>query len=85
MKNKLLIKIGSEIIAPEHYHKTMHEYFYILDGQLSVKVGNSEHNFQKDDLFVIEPGETHLVTYTSEDLKLLLIMPPPVKDDKIIV
>lgn len=75
---------ADEIRRLAHIHKTMHEYFYIIQGMLKLSVDGKVIEMNADDLVVVEPGERHVVTWASKDLLLLLIMPPPVANDKVI-
>lgn len=77
--------IAAEEIQPlEHLHKTMHEYFYVLRGNMKISIENETIEMNKDDLVIVEPGERHAIIEKSPDLSLLLLMPPPVDNDKII-
>jgi mannose-6-phosphate isomerase-like protein (cupin superfamily) len=79
-----VMKAG-EIRRVEHIHKTMHEYFYVITGSLKLSVDGNIVKMKTDDLVIVEPGERHVVTEVSEDLRLLLIMPPPIQNDKLII
>ena len=81
---QITIKCSNKIIAAEHLHKSMHEYFYILQGSMKISINGSDIKLTKDDILVVEPGERHIVTDKSEDLIVLLLMPPPVPDDKVL-
>lgn len=74
---------AAELNPVNHIHQTMHECFYISEGDLDIQIGVDTHHFKKDDLFMVEPGEPHFLSRFSPNLILLLIMPPPVKNDKI--
>lgn len=76
---------AEEIRNQEHVHKTMHEYFYVVQGTMVISVNRIPVSMDKDDLIVVEPGEPHVVLEKSPDLLLLLIMPPPVPDDKVVL
>jgi len=65
-----------------HLHKTMHEYFYVIKGEMTLNVEGSDYRMSADDLMVVEPGERHCLTTNSDDLLLMLIMPPAVAGDK---
>lgn len=75
---------AEEIRLVPHIHKTMHEYFYVIKGELTLSVNDHNIDMSQDDLVVVEPGERHVVAEASDDLLLLLIMPPPVENDKIV-
>jgi len=72
-----------EIRSKEHFHKTMHEYFYLLQGRMKISVEGDVVELAKDDLIVVEPGERHHIIEQSADLLLMLLMPPPVPNDKV--
>lgn len=76
---------AQEIRLVPHIHKAMHEYFYVIKGELTLSVNHQSIDMKEDDLVVVEPGERHVVTQTSDDLLLMLIMPPPVENDKILI
>jgi len=73
---------SEEIRSKEHFHKTMHEYFYLLQGRMKISVEGDVVELAKDDLIVVEPGERHHIVEQSADLLLMLLMPPPVPNDK---
>lgn len=74
-----------ELNPVEHYHKAMHEYFFLLQGTAVILVDGNKYELAKGDLLVVEPGEAHKVADYSPDMQLLLLMPPPVPNDKVIV
>lgn len=78
------IMTSEEIRSIKHLHKTMHEYFYLLQGSMKISVDGSVVELVKDDLIVVEPGERHHISEQSPDLLLMLLMPPPVPHDKVI-
>ncbi|MCP5105353.1 MAG: cupin domain-containing protein [bacterium] len=63
----------------------MHEYFYVLPGNMTLSINGAAIEMNKDDLVIVEPGERHYIVEKSPDLLLLLMMPPPVPDDKVIL
>ncbi len=69
----------------DHYHKTMCEYFFVLCGAAVLSVAGENYKLGKGDLLVVEPGEAHKIVDYSADMQMLLAMPPPVPDDKVIV
>ncbi|MCP5045858.1 MAG: cupin domain-containing protein [bacterium] len=74
-----------EIRKEEHLHKTMHEYFYLLQGAMKISIDGEILEMEPDDLVIVEPGERHVIVDASDDLQLLLLMPPPVPNDKVVV
>lgn len=79
---QLGIKSGATPFSGPHLHRTMAEYFYLLEGELRLRVGNEEIAMAKGDLVVVEPGETHEVLHATSDARILLLMPPEVPGDK---
>ena len=82
---QMRIMSSDEIQSVKHLHKTMHEYFYLLRGNMKISVDNNVIEMKKDDLIVIEPGESHHIIEKSSDLLLMLLMPPPVPGDKVVI
>ncbi len=76
---------ANEISKIAHFHRTMHEYYYIIRGWLKILVDGKMVELEKDQLLVVEPGERHSINEASRDLLLMLLMPPPVPNDKVIV
>ncbi len=76
------IKSGATPFSGPHRHRTMAEYFYLLEGELRLRVDKRELEMKKGDLVVVEPGEAHQVVRASPDSLLLLLMPPDVPNDK---
>jgi len=76
------VKSGSTPFGKKHLHKTMAEYFLLLAGELRLSVGAATLELAIGDLVVVEPGEAHEVLHASPDAMLLMLMPPPVANDK---
>lgn len=77
------VKFGSSPFGKKHLHKNMAEYFLLLAGDLRLGVNGKVLEVEAGDLVVIEPGEAHEVLAASADARLLLLMPPPVANDKV--
>lgn len=77
------IKTGATPFGGRHAHRTMAEYFLLLEGALRLQVNGETVEMEKGDLVVAEPGEAHEVLQASADALLLLLMPPPVANDKV--
>jgi quercetin dioxygenase-like cupin family protein len=77
------VKSAATPFGKRHLHKTMAEYFLLLAGELDLWVGGRVLELKKSDLAVVEPGEAHQVLRASSDALLLLLMPPPVENDKV--
>lgn len=77
------VKSAATPFSGGHRHRTMAEYFLLLRGELRLLVEDLEVEMKAGDLVVVEPGEGHTVTDASADSLLLLLMPPPVENDKV--
>ena len=77
------VKSGATQFSLGHKHRTMAEYFLLLRGSLRLRVDDREFEMKQGDLIVVEPGEAHSVIHASRDSLLLLLMPPPVENDKV--
>jgi quercetin dioxygenase-like cupin family protein len=82
---QLRIIAADDIRREEHLHKTMHEYFYVLQGGMKLSINGDAVELGKDDLVIVEPGERHYIIENSPDVQILLLMPPPIPNDKVIV
>ena len=77
------VKFGASAFGKKHLHRTMAEYFLLVTGDMSLRVNGESLEVAAGDLVVVEPGEGHEVLRASPDARLLLLMPPPVADDKV--
>ena len=77
------IKSGVTPFSGKHLHKAMAEYFYLLQGEIRLQVDETILELKTGDLVVVQPGEAHEVLHASPDALLLLLMPPPIKNDKV--
>ena len=84
MPIQLRVIRAEEINPVMHLHQTMHEYFYVLQGHVTLMVKEQEFQLEQDDVMVVEPGERHNILHMSTDLVLLLMMPPHVPNDKVV-
>ncbi|MCP5050216.1 MAG: cupin domain-containing protein, partial [bacterium] len=50
-----------DIRKEKHLHRTMHEYFYVLQGNLELSVSGETVRMERDDMAIVEPGEPHVV------------------------
>ena len=70
--NILIRKAGS--LGGGHYHRKIHEYFYVVKGRVQVKtisVDNGQresHIFQAGDCFAVLPGEQHYMKFLKETI-----------------
>lgn len=63
---------GTQPWRTSHYHEYM-ELLYVLEGAYELKVGSTIHRLDKNDLFVILPGEPHCTRRLCDTQSLLCI------------
>jgi len=68
-----------------HYHETVTDHYYIIEGTAVFTVDGREYNASKGDLLVIEPGETHMITAGRTGVKLLAVKKPGYAEDRIFI
>lgn len=76
-------KSGSAINATKHFHRSTHEYYIVLDGGATLIVNGKSIKLIPNSVVIVEPGEIHSLTESSNDFKLLLIMEKFVPNDKV--
>lgn len=76
-------KSGATPFSGPHLHKTMAEYFFLLEGEIRLRVNDETILVRRGDLVVVEPGEAHEVLHATSDARILLLMPPPVENDRV--
>ncbi len=62
--------------AQLHYHKKMHEYYYVLQGEGKVKLDNRIITLKKGDFLHIPPKTKHKA-YSKKKFKILVITRKP--------
>lgn len=67
-----------------HYHNTMEEDFFILEGEINIVVDGTVHHLKEGDLIHIEPSEVHYC-YNPYDkpVKMISTLAPYVEVDKV--
>ena len=66
------VKTYKGAIRGNHYHKSLSELHYVLDGELSVKIKDlttgeeSEYQFGEGSCFIVEPFEFHIVEHLTD-------------------
>jgi AraC family transcriptional activator of pobA len=83
MPIQLGVKSINSPIGRNHFHRTMHEYFLILEGKISLSIESRQIEINKGDLLIIDPGESHKITSKSPDAKYILLMPRAIPNDKV--
>ena len=67
-----------------HYHKVSQQFFYVLDGSLSIKFQGKSHMLEKGEGYHVEPGVKHQVENNSNmAVNFLVISEPSTQNDRI--
>jgi mannose-6-phosphate isomerase-like protein (cupin superfamily) len=67
-----------------HHHTRARQFFYVLDGELTMIRGGSEATLRRGDGLEIAPGEIHqAVNRGLADARFLVISQPPSHGDRI--
>ena len=82
---QIAIKGYSDEKIDLHYHISTYEYFIILNGKVCITVENIDYELTEGTVFVVEPGEKHLLKDKSSDLKYLIVMDMFRENDKVIL
>lgn len=83
----LPIPVGyaNEGIDERHFHREMFEVYLVARGWSTAVVNQTIFTLKAGDMLIVEPGEVHTFTQSSEDYFHFVIHTPFVKDDKVIV
>lgn len=65
-----------EFTPPPHFHQYEDESFYILEGEMDFRVGESKFTAQAGDFAVLPKGIPHQFKLLSETAKALLLITP---------
>ena len=57
---------------PPHYHPSQHEYFEVLEGEVSTKIGGEDRAFSAGDKFEVPPGTVHEMSNRAPDAQARL-------------
>ncbi len=69
-----------------HYHKIMEESFLIIEGELDFYIDDVLVKVKKGDLITAEPGESHYIKNTSDQMaKAVFMLAPFQLQDKVVV
>lgn len=69
-------------IAERHVHRQMHEVYLVARGLSTAVVDGRETQLRAGDVLVVEPGEVHTFTWSSDDYLHFVIHAPFVQGDK---
>ena len=72
----------SEIMPPSaaetrHLHKKTEQFFYVLEGALTIEIEGHEHRLKDHEGIVIPPGVPHKVTNSSQQSASFLVISCP--------
>ena len=82
--SKVPIPIGyaNTSIDEMHYHAKMYEIYLVAQGQSTAFVGRQEVNLRAGDALVVESGEMHTFTDSTQDYLHFVIQAPFVEGDR---
>jgi mannose-6-phosphate isomerase-like protein (cupin superfamily) len=90
LKKNGLFTVVSEIIPAgsseiKHYHEKTEQFFYVLEGVLSVELDGITHHLEKDEGITVIPHAIHKVFNQSHNIKVkfLVISSPNSLEDRI--
>ena len=68
-----------------HFHARARQFFYVLDGELTLEVEGREHGLGAGQGMEVPPGSPHqALNETREAVRFLVISSPPGQGDRII-
>ncbi len=79
------IGYANAAIDEQHYHAEMFEIYLIAKGRSIAVVDGAKLHLQSGDMLVVEPGEVHTFTESTEDYLHFVIQVPFIKGDKFLV
>lgn len=67
-----------------HFHRVARQFFYVLSGVLTMKIGDKSHNLTSNEGLEIPPGQLHQARNDSADpVSFLVISAPSTAQDRI--
>jgi mannose-6-phosphate isomerase-like protein (cupin superfamily) len=79
------IGFANQGIHERHYHRQAHEVYLVARGSSTIVVDDVAFLLSAGDIAVVEPGEVHTFTSSSEDYFHFVLQCPPVEGDKVTV
>lgn len=68
----------------KHFHNETEQFFYVLDGVLTVELNNNICHLNKDESIIILSGVPHRVVNNSDrDVQFLVVSCPDSHDDRV--
>jgi mannose-6-phosphate isomerase-like protein (cupin superfamily) len=77
------IGYANQGIDEQHYHARVFEIYLVAHGTSTAVVNQQSIQLQAGDMLVVEPGETHTFSHSSDDYFHFVIQTPFVPGDKI--
>jgi quercetin dioxygenase-like cupin family protein len=66
-----------------HFHNRSRQFFYVLEGELTMEVEEIEHLLKVHDGVEIAPGEKHKAkNLSAADVRFLVISQPQIQNDR---
>jgi mannose-6-phosphate isomerase-like protein (cupin superfamily) len=67
-----------------HHHRVSRQFFYVLDGELTLEVEGHAYVMRQGEGLEVRPGQKHrAVNLSASDLRLLVVSQPPSHDDRV--
>lgn len=68
----------------KHFHNETEQFFYVLDGILTIELNNKIYHVHKDESIVILPGVHHrVINNSNQDVQFLVVSCPDSHDDRV--
>ncbi len=80
----LPIGYANQGIAERHYHREMVEIYLVAHGTSTAIVDGNPLTLSAGDVLVVEPGEVHTFTDSSDDYFHFVVQTPFVAGDKVL-
>lgn len=68
--NKVSLEIRNQVEEREHFHQDI-ELIYVLDGAMTVEVGNQKSELKAEDILVINANKKHWLRTNDKDILYL--------------
>ena len=65
--NKVSLEIRNQVEEREHFHQDI-ELIYVLDGAMTVEVGNQKSELKAEDILVINANKKHWLRTNDKDI-----------------
>lgn len=66
-----------------HHHARANQLFYVLDGRLTIELGDTSHTLKRGDALNVRPGAPHQARNESDrPVRFLVISAPSTRDDR---